>query len=164
MDLPTLVGSLPKEDPLSPMAGAEVSPGHPAFGLRRMSPFGPIPHGLEDGSIRFHEGHFAGSMAMIVGPAADDGVELGYQIGRGGLLVGLHDFPDFPKECLDILPGGSGEELPRILPDMVAQKIKTVLNVRDTGFLWGEFETAFVQELLHQRFDFVFQEVVLSSL
>src|SRR6266446_10671883 len=32
------------------------------------------------------------------------------------------------------------------------------LNVRNAGFLRGEFEPAFAEELLHQRFDLLFQE------
>ena len=112
VDLATLARLLPKEDPSSSLTCAEVSPGHPTSGLFWMSSFGPVPYGgLEDGGVRFHEGHFAGPMAMIIAPASDYGVELGDQISRGRLLVGLHDFPDFPEECLDILPGGFGEEL-----------------------------------------------------
>ena len=123
VDLPALIRSLSKEDPSSSMTGAEVSPGHPASGLVRMPSFGPVPQGLEDGGVRFHEGHFTGPMAMIVGPTPDHRVELGYQLGRGCLRVGLHDFPDLTQECLAILLGGFGEEFTRIFPDMVAQKL-----------------------------------------
>jgi hypothetical protein len=102
-------------------------------------------------------------MAMVVGPTPDHGVELGYQMGRGCLLVGLHDFPDLTQECLDILLGGFSEEFTRILPDMVAQKIKAVLDVRDAGFLRGEFEPTLVKELLYQRFDFMFQQFIRAA-
>ena len=160
VDLATFVDSLPKEDPASPVAGAEVSPGHPASGLGRMSSFGPTPQGLEDGVIRFDKGRFAGAMAMIIGPAPNHRVELGYQMRRRRLLVSLHDFPDLTEERLDIRSGWLREELTSIFADMVTQKIKAVLNVRNAGFLRGEFESAFVQELLYQRFDFVFEQVV----
>ena len=112
MGLPTLAHSLSKEDPSSALAGTEVSPGHPASGLVRLPSFGPVPQSLEDGGIRFHEGYFAGPMAMIVSPAPDHGVELRYQIGRRRLLVGLHNVPALLQECLDILPGRFDEEFP----------------------------------------------------
>jgi hypothetical protein len=43
---------------------------------------------------------------------------LGSPIGRGGLFVRLHDFPDFPQECFDILLGWFAEKLPRVLPSV----------------------------------------------
>src|SRR6266699_451109 len=122
---------LPEENPMSFVPGAEVLLSHPAFGLCRMPSFGPRPQYLEDGGVHVVEGYFARHMAVIVGPAPDHRIELGYQLGRCGLLVCLHDLPDFPEECFDILPGWFDEELTSVLPHMLSQKIEAVLNVRD---------------------------------
>lgn len=154
---------LPEENPMASVPGAEVPLRHPAFGPGWMPSFGPRPQHREDGGVHVVEGDVARPMAVIVGPAPDRGMELGYQVGRGGLFVRLPDFPDFPQECLHILPGWFREELPSILPYMVPQKITAVLNVRNAGFLRGEFEPAFAEELLHQRCDFLFQEFVGAS-
>jgi hypothetical protein len=81
------------------------------------------------------EGPFAYHMPVIVGPTPDEGVELGYQRCGCGLFVDLHDLPDFPEECLHILPGGFDQKFSRVLTYMLAQKIEAVLNVRDAGFL-----------------------------
>ena len=74
---------------------------HPSVWFLGMPPFGPRPQHLEDGGVHLIEGHFACHMPVIVGPASDNGVELGNQIRRCGLLVGLHDLPDFTEECFD---------------------------------------------------------------
>jgi hypothetical protein len=121
-----------------------------------MFSFVPTPQSLEDGVIRFDKGRFAGAMAMIIGLAPNPRVELGYQMRRRHLLVSLHDFPDLTEERLDIRSGWLREKLTSIFADMVTQKIKAVLHVRNAGFLRGEFESAFVQDLLYQRFDFLF--------
>ena len=107
---------LPEENPMSSVPGAEVLLRHPAFGLCWMPSFGPRPQPREDGGVHVVEGDFARHMAVIVGPAPDHRIELGYQIGRSGLFVRLHDFPDFPQECFDILLGWFDEELASVLP------------------------------------------------
>ena len=107
---------LPEENPLSSVSSAEVLLRHPAFRLCWMPSFGPRPQHREDGGVHMVEGDFACHMAVIVGPAPDDRIELGYQIGRGGLFVRLHDFPDFPQACFDILLGWFDEKLTSVLP------------------------------------------------
>ena len=89
-------------------------------------------------------------MAVIVGPAPDHRVELGYQIDRGGLLVRLHDFPDVPQECFDLLSGWFDKEFTSVLPDVLSQKIEAVLDVGNVGFLRGEFQSAFAEKVFHQ--------------
>jgi hypothetical protein len=113
---------------------------------------------MEDRCIHFDEDRLADHMAMIVGPPANDGVELRYQIACRGLLVGLHDMPDVPEECVHILRGGFNEEFPRVLPDMLAQEIEAGLNVGDMGFRLGELKATHAEKLFYERFDLLFQE------
>ena len=89
------------------------------------------------------EGLFAHHVPVIVGPAPNHGVELGDQIRRCGLLIGLHDLPDLAEECLDILSGGFDQKFTRVLTYILAQKIEAVLDVCDAGFLRRQFQTAF---------------------
>ena len=107
-----------------------------------MPSFGPRPQGFEDGGVHTIEGLFAHHMSVIVGPAPNHGIELGDHIRRGSLLVGLHDLPDLTQECLDILSGGLDQQFARVLAYVLAQKIEAVLDVREVGFLWGEFQSA----------------------
>jgi hypothetical protein len=88
-------------------------------------------------------------MAMIVGPSTNDGVELRYQMAGCGLLVGLHDVPEVPKEGVHILWGGFDKEFPRVFPDILSQEIETVLDVGDMGFCLGELQTTFVEKVFH---------------
>src|SRR5262249_17317832 len=125
---------------------------------------GPRPQHREDGSVHVVEGDFARHMAVIVGPAPDHRVELSYQIGRSSLFVRLHDFPDFSQECFYILPGWLDEKLTPVLRYVLSQKIEAVLNVRNAGLLWGEFEPAFAEKLLHHRFDLLFQEFIRTRI
>ena len=43
-----------------------------------------------------------------------------------------------------------------IAPDRLAQEIEAVLDMRDPGLLVGEFETPLLQEVFHERLDFMF--------
>src|SRR4051794_40043789 len=43
-------------------------------------------------------------------------------------------------------------------PDRLAQEVEAVLHRRDPGLLVGEFETPLLQELFHERLDFLLQQ------
>ena len=88
------------------------------------------------------EGLLAHHMPVIIGPTPSHGVELGNQIRRCSLLIGLHDLPDLTEELFDILSGGFDQQFARVLAHVLAQEIEAVLNVRDMGFLRGEFQSA----------------------
>jgi hypothetical protein len=94
---PFLVDTRPYEGPSSSIVWLKVFVRHPAARFLGMPPFGPRPQRFEDGSVHLIEGCLAHHMPVIVGPAPDHGVELGNQIRRCGLFVGLHDLPDFTK-------------------------------------------------------------------
>src|SRR5262249_3009422 len=67
--------------------------------------------------------------------------------------------PDLAQERLHVLAGRFHQCLTRtVTADGLAQEIKAVVYMRDSGFLVGEFKTPLVKELLHERLDFVFQK------
>ena len=96
LGLPLVTRVGPHEGPSASLACAEVFPRHPLARFLRMPPCGPRPQTLEDGCIHVDEGGLADHVVVIVGPAANHGVELRYQMARCGLLVRLHDLPDVP--------------------------------------------------------------------
>ena len=102
-------------------------------------------------------------MAMRVGPPTNDGVELRYQMAGCGLLVGLHDVPEVPKEGVHMLRGGVYEQFPRVLPDVLAQEIEAVRNVGEMGFCLGELQTTFGEKVFHQRLDLLCQHRLRAS-
>jgi hypothetical protein len=96
----------PHEGPLTSVSRLEIFLRDPAARFLRMPPCGPGPQRMEDRCVHFDEDRLANHVAMRVGPPANDGVELRYQIPCRGLLVGLHDMPEVPEECSHILRGG----------------------------------------------------------
>ena len=42
-----------------------------------------------------------------------------------------------------------------ITSDVLSQEIEAILNMRDLGFLVGELQTAFLQDVSHERLDLV---------
>lgn len=98
-------------------------------------------------------------MSVIIAPPSNFRVELGNEIPCCGLLVRLDDFSDALQKRVDVLFGGGNQPFSVVFSEMLSEKIKAVLNVRDERFLLGECEPAFPHELLHGRFYFVFQDL-----
>jgi hypothetical protein len=112
-----------------------------------MSPFSPTPQGLEYLCVNAAEYLLADDMAMVVCPTPDNGIELVNQVACCGLLVGFDGRPHFGQECFDAFPGGFDEELALVLAHVLPQEVEALLNVGYPGFLWGQFQTPFTQEL-----------------
>src|SRR5229473_6943477 len=102
------------------------------------------------------EGFFADHMPMIIGPPLNFWVELGNEVPCCGLLVRLDDFSDVLQKSMDALFRGCNQQFSVVFTEMLSEKIKAVLNVRDECFLLGERQPTFFHELLHERFDLVF--------
>jgi hypothetical protein len=113
--LPLVTRACPHEGPLASVMRAKVFLRHPSARLFWMSPCGPGPPTPEDGCIHSDEGGFAYHVAVRVCPPANHGIELGNQLASRGLLVCLHDFPDVPEECFDILAGWFDQQFSSLL-------------------------------------------------
>ena len=160
MGLPLLTRVCPHEGPLSSMMCAKVFLRYPSARLLWVPPCGPGPQTLEDGCIHFDEGGLAHHVAVIVRPPAYHRVELGDQMASCGLFVRLHDLPDVPEEGVHSLAGWFDQQFSSLLAHMLAQEIEAVLDRGEVGFCRRKFQPSFAQKLDHERFDFVFQEVV----
>ena len=77
-------------------------------------------------------------MSVIIGPTSNFGVELSNEIACCGLLVRLHDFSDTLQKSMDVLFRGLNQQFSVVFTEVLSEKIKAVLNVRDEGFLLGE--------------------------
>ena len=63
---------------------------------------------------------------------------------------------DVLQEGFDILLGRLDEQFPvGISAHVLSEEIEAVLHMRDLGFLVGELQTAFLQEVSHERLNLV---------
>src|SRR6266516_2598110 len=60
---------------------------------------------------------------------------------------------------MNVLFRGRDEQFSVIFTEMLSEKVKTVFDVGDEGFLLGKLESPLLQELLHEGFHFVFQDL-----
>src|SRR6266516_3038916 len=98
-------------------------------------------------------------MSVIIGPTSNFGVELSNEIACCGLLVRLNDFSDTLQKSVDILFGRFNQQFSVVFAEMLSEKVKAVLDVRDERFLLGERQSTFFHELLHERLDLAFQDL-----
>ena len=161
--LPAAAHARPDEGPPASVSRRKVFLRDPSARFLRMPPCRPRPQRMKNRCVHFVEGCLADHMVMIVGPPTNDGVKLRYQMAGCGLLVGLHDVPDVPKEGVHLLRGGFYEQFPRVLPDVLAQEIEAVLDVGNMGFRLRKLQTTFVEKVFHQRLDLLFQHRLGAS-
>ena len=124
---------------LSP-SGLEVFLLDPGMRLVWVSSFCPLPQCQKDRMIHLVEGFRADHMSVIISPTSNFGVELSNEIACCGLFVLLHDFADPLQKSMDVLFRGLNQQFSVVFPDMLSEKVKAVLNVRDEGFLLGDFD------------------------
>ena len=128
-----------EEDPVVSLDGREVFLRLPGLGFSSVPSVHPSPDGLIDHRIYRTEGFFADDMPVVVRPASNNRVEFRYEFaGRQG-FVGLHDLPNFLKECFHILFGWGNEQLVPfsrlVLAYILTEEIKPLLNMCDDGLL-----------------------------
>ena len=79
---------------------------------------------------------FAGrAVPVIVCPSLYFGVEQGYQSVGRCLLMSFDRFSDIRQERFHVLFRRASQQEPVILPDILSEKVETVRDVRDLGFL-----------------------------
>ena len=113
-----------------------------------MSPFSPAPQGLENLRIHPTKHLLTDDVTMVVCPTPDNGIELDNQVVGCGLLVGFYGCPYFGQEYFDTFPRGFDEECALVFAYILPQEVETLLNVSYPGFLCGQCQAPFPQELL----------------
>ncbi len=98
-----------RKRPFATVQRMPVFTGDPSRRFFRMSAFGPCPQALPNQRFHLCECALGGGMAVIVGPAPDDGIEHAYQIVLPCRFVLTKDRPNFFQERMRVFLRGFGE-------------------------------------------------------
>jgi len=122
------------EVPTSPCRG-EVFALQPGGGFLGVASAYPAPQLAPDIIVELAEGRFGGSIAVVVGPATQQRVELTQERRLCAAQSGLDQPSDLVPQDLDFaLCGGDQQFIPR-LAQGVPQKVKARLDGSDDGLL-----------------------------
>ena len=102
-------------------------------------------------------------MPVKHGPSAQDGIECFNEPFLRFRSSLFHNVPDLVQKRLNIFPRRSDEKLSPILPDVLAEKIKSLRDRHDAGLLLREFQTPFPQETFNCGSDFLLQDLFRGS-
>ena len=127
-----------------------VSPEYPTERLAAMSAFGPSPECLPQSPIHPLERLPRHDVAMVIGPATNDRVELPYQVGLANAPALTNQLPRLLQKVVRILLGWPDNQLAVKLAEVLSEKVEPVLDVRNAGFLWRELQAPVAQKLLDQ--------------
>src|SRR3984893_5542417 len=116
----------------------------PRNGFVRVPSFDPGPQCSKHVGVHVAEGSFRHHMTVVVGPASEFEVQVPDQLCRLDRRASFYRFPNIIQEAFYRSLGGLDEHLARVLAYVESQKIKAILDVRDTGFLFREFQTTFL--------------------
>ena len=128
-----------------------------------VSSFRPLPQGAIKGIIYTGEGCLADDMPVVVHPTPNLRVEQGDQFIGSRLLVSLDDFPDVAQKRLQVLLRRFDQQLTVVFADVLAEEVEALCDVRDDCFLLREFQSSLPHERFHERFDFLFQQLLRGT-
>src|SRR5579875_144699 len=135
---------------------------YPSAWFVPMSSTCPFPDGLKDGVINGMEDGFTNRVTMIERPSAYLRVQISNEFACGQVFPFFDSLPDLTKKRLDVLLRWSDEELgafpSAIFAHRLSKKVKSLFDMGDDCFLFRKFQSSFSHEMLHKRFDFLFQE------
>src|SRR5215471_15031392 len=100
-----------------------------------MCPSGPSQQLIMNDSVRGPKGFVRTNIAVVVGPAPDDRVELGYQRLCRLSYAAFYAVAAFLHQRLEPFLGGLDEQGVVILAHVLAKKVKPRFNVGDGGLL-----------------------------
>jgi hypothetical protein len=156
--LSVLVFGRPEEAPVRVSDSSKRALLHPSLAFCRVSPPCPAPPGLKNGRLAMGKGFLGRRVSVTVCPPPYCGMECGDQpVCRGRFLL-LDALSDVRQERLHVLLCRACQEGPMVWTDMWSEKVKTVLNVREGGFLFREFQSSFAQTIGDEGLDLLFQD------
>ena len=100
---------------------------------------------------------------MKVCPTSDNRIKHSNQISGSCGLICANSFSHFFKIRFDVFLGWFDQKFSVIFTDILTKKIEAVSNVCYLGFLLREFQTAFFEKVLNERFDFNFKQFFRSA-
>ena len=154
-----LRGPVRGEHPVSGSYAVKIPIFYPPGALVGMSSLGPSPENAKDDSIDPLVGFLRADVPVKIGPSAQDGIEsLNDPLLRFRPTF-FHNVPDLVQKRLNVLPRQSDEKLSPILPNVLAEKVRSLRDVHDAGLLFREFQTPFPQESFDGGADFLLEDL-----
>lgn len=115
--------------PISGSVGFKIlglDPPFPSIGMASATPF---PEQFPDTVIHVIKGFLGDHMSVIVGPAPNHWVEIGYQNMRRYRFMAFNHIAYLGEECLQVLVGGFYQTLPVVLANILSKEIKPIVYV-----------------------------------
>src|SRR6266571_624913 len=135
-----------------------VSLDDPSATLAGMPASGPTPEAVPQNPFHFLERPLRHDVAMVIGPATNDGVELTNQVGLTESAILANELPHLVQERVRVFLGGLDEQLSAVLAEVLSEEVESIFDGRDAGFLGRELQTPVAHKLLDQWLGFIFQQ------
>jgi hypothetical protein len=104
------------------------------------------------------KGPVADDVAVVIDPTPDEGVGFGNELVSGEMMRLSDDRFEFGQEGFDPTFGRFDEKFSLVGAHILAQEIEAGLERGQSGFFWGQAQTALGQESFQAGFDLRFQE------
>src|SRR5271166_2253296 len=96
-------------------------------------------------------------MTVVVRPAPNLWIKMPNEVFCRTCRMGLDKQSGILQENFDIALGGFYQKFALVLAYIKPKEIKSLIYMRDLGFLYREFQSTLLQEGCHNGHDFVFQ-------
>ena len=137
--------------------GMPVPLDNPSAALAWVPASGPSPETVPQSPFHFLERPLRHDMAMVVGPATNDWVELTDQVGLADSATLTNQLPHLVQESVRIFLGGLDKQLAAILAEILSEEVEPLFNMGDAGFLWRELQATVAHKLLDHWLNLIFQ-------
>src|SRR5205085_8913944 len=141
----------------SSVIGGIVASFDPAPGFIGMVPARPAPEHHPHALLHTTEGALGGNVPMVIGPSAQERIELADQHCCFESATTPNQLPRFFQHTAHTLPRGPDEQFVSILAHSLSQKVKSLSDVRDERLFFRELESALTEKLDDDRFDLLLQ-------
>ena len=122
---------------------------YPVGGLIGVTALCPFPEHVPDLRIQSGEDRFSDPVPVVHGPTLENRVEYLNELGLSCMRHFFQGLFHLVPQALLAFQGRFDQQFLVVLAYIDPKEIETVLDVRDLGFLQGEFQTAFSQKRLN---------------
>ena len=138
--------------------GVPVSLAHPSASFAGVPVLAPAPEAVPQSPIHFLESPFRRDVAVIKGPAPQNGVELTDQVSLAESATAANDLAHLLQEGVRVFLGGLDEQHVAEFAEVLSKEVESGFDGRDAGFLGRELQAPVGQKLFDQWLDFIFQQ------
>ena len=147
----------------SALDGQPVLPGHPLRVLRRMPATCPARQPPPQQRVEFAERLLGDHRSVVLSPASQDRVQQLDEVRLLHRLMRHHDLPDLAVERFHVLLARLDQQDSRVLPEIPAQEIEPLVDVRDSRLRRRQSQPSLCEERFHPWPHFALQEVFRRS-